>query len=113
MSCSALLVDTSGTAAGRYGWLFRRELSRAGEAVPPGLALETVRRLEPDLLLIEVVAPSAEVLRLVERVMSDSPRPIVLLVGSPTARQAAFTLLDAGALDVISEIGRASCRERV
>lgn len=102
MSCSALLVDTSGTAAQRYGWVFRRELSSAGDAVPPSLALEVASRLEPDLLLIEVVAPSLEVLRLVERVMADSPRPIVLLVGSPAARQAAFPLLDAGALDVIS-----------
>lgn len=102
MSCSALLVDTSGTAGARYRWVFRNELTAAGEPVPPGLALDTVRRLDPELLLIEVVSASAEVLRLVERVMSDSPRPIVLLVGSPAARQAAFNLLDAGALDVVS-----------
>ena len=102
MSCSALLVDTSGTAGARYGWVFKRELESAGEPVPPSLALEAVKTLDPDLLLIEVIALSAEVLRLVERVMSDSPRPIVLLVTSPQARQAAFSLLDAGALDVIS-----------
>ena len=102
MTCSALLVDTSGSASARYGWVFRAELSAAGKPIPPGLALEAVKNLDPGLLLIEVVSASTEVLRLVERVMADSPRPIVLLVGSPAARQAAFPLLAAGALDVIS-----------
>ena len=63
MSCSALLVDTSGTAGARYGWVFKRELESAGEPVPPSLALEAVKTLDPDLLLIEVIALSAEVLR--------------------------------------------------
>ena len=102
MSCSALLVDTSGTASARYGWVFQKEVTSAGQAVPPSLALEAVRKLDPQVLLIEVVEATGEVLRLVERVMSDLPRPIVLLVGSAAARQAAFALLDAGALDVIS-----------
>lgn len=102
MTCSALLVDTSGQGGARYGWVFRGELTLAGDPVPPSLALEAVRRLDPGLLLIEVMSASAEVLQLVERVMSDSPRPIVLLVASPAARLAAFALLDAGALDVVS-----------
>lgn len=102
MTRSVLLVDTSGTAGARYGRVIKGELSAAGDPVPPSLALEAARRLEPQLLLVEVVGPSPEVLRLVERVMSDSPRPIVLLVTSPSARQAAFELLDAGALDVVS-----------
>ncbi|MDP3155004.1 MAG: CheB methylesterase domain-containing protein [Archangium sp.] len=102
MSCTTLLVDTSGTAAARLGWVFEGELTRAGDATPPSLALELVRRVNPKLLLIEVVDASTEVLRLVERVMSDAPRPIVLLVASPVARQAAFALLDAGALEVVS-----------
>jgi len=33
VSCSALLVDTSGTAGARYGWVFRKELSARGLAV--------------------------------------------------------------------------------
>ncbi len=102
MTCSVLLVDTSGTAGARYGGVFRGELTPAAEPVPPSLALEACRRLDPKLLLVEVVGPAIDVLRLVERVMSDSPRPIVLLVTSPAARQAAFELLDAGALDVVS-----------
>jgi two-component system chemotaxis response regulator CheB len=102
VTCPALLVDTSGSAATRYGWVFRGELTAAGDAVPPSLALESLKRLNPRLLLIEVVSPSAEVMRLVERVMSDAPRPIVLLAGSSAAKQAAFGLLDAGALDVVS-----------
>lgn len=102
MTCSALLVDTSGTAGARYGWVFQQELTAAGRPVPPSLALEAVRTLDPQLLLIELVGPSPDVLRLVERLMADLPRPIVLLVASPAARLAAFALLDAGALDVLS-----------
>lgn len=103
MTCTALLVDTSGNASARHGWVFQSgELTSAGRPVPPSLALEAVRKLNPQLLLIEVVGPSEDVQRLVERVMSDVPRPIVLLVGSPAARQAAFALLAAGALDVVS-----------
>jgi two-component system, chemotaxis family, protein-glutamate methylesterase/glutaminase len=102
VTCPALLVDTSGSAGSRFGWIFRGELTAAGDPVPPTLALEQVRTLNPKLLLIEVSSATSDVLKLVERVMSDSPRPIVLLVGSPAARQAAFVLLDAGALDVVS-----------
>lgn len=105
MTCSALLVQTSGTARERYGWVFDRELVSVGPAVTPGLALEALRRAPPQLLLIELAGPSPDVQRLVERVMADLPRPIVLLVASPAAKQAAFALLAAGALDVISMPG--------
>lgn len=102
MTCTALLVHTSGSASERYGWVFDRELVAAGLPVTPGLALEAVRRVNPELLLIELEGPSPEVQRLVERVMADLPRPIVLLVASAAGKQAAFGLLAAGALDAVS-----------
>ncbi len=101
MTCSVLLVDSSGHAASRLEGVFEKELSLVCSPVAPGLALEAVRKFDPGLLVVEVVGASAEVLKLVERVMADLPRPIVLIVESPGARQAAFSLLDAGALEVM------------
>lgn len=99
---SVLLVDTSGTAGRRLEGLFQRELTLAGEPVTPGLALEAVRRREPAMVVLEVMGPSPEQQKLVERLMSDLPLPIVLVVSSSSAKSAAFSLLDAGALEVIS-----------
>ena len=48
MTCSVLLVDTSGTAGARYAGILRGELSAASEPVPPSLALEAARKLEPE-----------------------------------------------------------------
>ncbi len=102
MTSSVLLVDTTGTAAKRLQGVFVKDLALVCEPVTPSLALEAVRTLDPALVVVEVVSASPDVVRLVERVMSDLPRPIVLVVQTPAARLAAFSLLDAGALEVIS-----------
>jgi len=99
---SVLLVDTSGTVGRRLDGLFQKELALAGEPVTPALALEAVRRLEPAMVVLEVMGPSPEQQKLVERLMSDLPLPIALVVSSPLAKSAAAALLDAGALEVIS-----------
>lgn len=101
MKNQVLLVDTSGTAGRRLSPLFQGPLALATAPVPPALALDALRQHQPRLLAIEVSVASPEVVKLVERVMSDVPRPIALLVASPEARQAAFPLLAAGALDVV------------
>lgn len=102
MSSTALLVDTSGAAAKRLDGVFERELTLVAPPVPPSLALDAVRKFKPSLVVLEVVAASPDVVKLVERLMSDLPLPIVLVVQSPAARQVAFSLLDAGALEVVS-----------
>ena len=82
--------------------MFQREVTCAGQPVPPGLALEAVRTLEPPVLLIEVVAPSRR--RAPPGRAGDvRPAPAHRAAGRLRGRaQAAFALLDAGALDVIS-----------
>lgn len=102
MTSSVLLVDTSGKAGARLSTVFQKELPLCTEPVPAGLALDAIRAFNPKLVAIEVVDSSPDLLRLVERLMSDLARPVVLLVASPAVRQAAFPLLDAGALEVVS-----------
>ncbi|MGV3621598.1 MAG: chemotaxis protein CheB [Archangium sp.] len=101
MSKTVLLVDSFGATARRLEPLFRRELTLVAEPAPPALALELVKKHNPSMVLIDVSGSAAELLKLVERIMSDKPRPIALLVESPVSRKMAFGLLDAGALDVI------------
>lgn len=102
MTRSVLLVDSHGATARRVESLFGGELTLVCQPTPPALALELVKTHDPSLVVIDVAADSADVVKLVERIMSDQPRPIALLVGSPAAKQIAFTLLDAGALEIIS-----------
>lgn len=102
MSSSVLLVDGSGTFAARLAPVLGGPLPSAGLPVRPEAALEAVRRLAPDLVLVGLAAASPAIDRLVERIMSDLPRPIALVVESAPARKAAFPLLEAGALDVLS-----------
>lgn len=100
---NVLVIDAGGGAGRLLELVLSGELKAVGEPVPPSLALETIRRTHPDLVLLEVregVASDASA-RVVERIMSDEPRPIVLVVRSAAARQLAFGLLEAGALDVI------------
>lgn len=101
MKTPVLLVDTSGASGQRYESLFQGTLALVTAPLAPALALDAVRRFDPRLVAIDVSEASPDVVKLVERVMSDVPRPIVLLVSSASARQAAFPLLDAGALEVL------------
>jgi two-component system chemotaxis response regulator CheB len=102
VSRSVLLVDQRGVLPGELEPVLQGELRPTGPPVAPASALEAVRRLSPDLVLVEVLGESPDVTKLVERVMSDVPRPIVLMARGPAARQAAFGLLAAGALDVLA-----------
>ncbi|MFT3708883.1 MAG: chemotaxis protein CheB [Archangium sp.] len=102
---TVLVVDSGGGAAALLKPVLDRELVNLGD-FSTGIALEAIRKHEPQLVIVEVRDATSlnahDVVRVVERVMSDHPRPIVLVVRSPAARQIAFGLLDAGALDVIS-----------
>ncbi|PZR17318.1 MAG: chemotaxis response regulator protein-glutamate methylesterase [Archangium gephyra] len=101
MSKTVLLVDSLGATARRLEPLFRRELTLVAEPAPAALALELVKKHNPALVVIDLAGPAAELLKLVERIMADKPRPIALIVESPTERKVAFGLLDAGALEII------------
>lgn len=102
---TVLVVDAGGGAGRLLEPVLSDELRPVAAPIAPALALESIRRFDPNLVLVEVTETKdggAESLRLVERIMSDLPRPIVLVVRSTNAKHLAFGLLDAGALEVVS-----------
>lgn len=102
MSTRVLVVDQLGETALRLEPVFRRDFEVVHGAAHVAKALELIKTHDPEFLVIDVQGPDPETRRLVERVMSDRPRPIVLIANTPFARQAAFSLLEAGALEVMS-----------
>lgn len=101
MSRRALVVEQAGALSARLSPVFHGDLALAGPPVAPAQLLDAVRELEPDVVLVELDGPVAEVQRAVEAVMADEPVPVLLVVDSAAERQAAFALLAAGALDVV------------
>lgn len=102
MTTRVLVVDPLGESALRLGPVLQRDFAQVHAAVAVAEAFEVIKAHDPQLLVIDVRGPDADTRRLVERVMADRPRPIVLVADTPVARQAAFSLLDAGALEVVS-----------
>jgi two-component system chemotaxis response regulator CheB len=97
-----LVVDQLGETALRLDPVFRRDFTVVHSRAQAAESLELIKTHDPELVIIDVQGPDPETRRLVERVMSDRPRPIVLIANTPFARQAAFSLLEAGALEVMS-----------
>ena len=76
------------------------EIEIAGYAGDGAEALEEVRRLEPDVLTMDVEMPGTDGLTGLTRIMAECPTPVVML-SSLTAEGADVTLraLDLGAVD--------------
>lgn len=113
MSCKVLFVEAR-RGEGKAGAgvqplsallsrLFQRGvIAEAGPPAAPERLLEAVRRLVPDVVCIDVGgAPPDDIHHAVELLMAEAPRPVLLVVRDPRARQTAFGLLTAGALDVV------------
>ncbi|MEW6432455.1 MAG: chemotaxis protein CheB [Myxococcota bacterium] len=101
MSLQVLLSEVTGALSTRLPELFDAQLVSAGPAVRPQQLLETVRKLEPDLVLVELAGPPADVQKAIEQVMAEAPVPVLLVVHSAAQRQTAFSMLGVGALDVM------------
>ncbi len=76
----------------------------AGFATNGAEALEEVRRLQPELVLMDVNMPEMDGLQALERIMAERPTPVLLLstVTKPGA-EATLRGLELGALDVIDK----------
>lgn len=76
------------------------EIEIAGHAGDGAEALEQVRRLEPDVLTMDVEMPGTDGLTGLQRIMAECPTPVVML-SSLTSDGADVTLraLDMGAVD--------------
>lgn len=101
MTCSVLLSEVTGALSTRLPELFDAQVVSAGAAVRPAQLLEAVRERSPDLVLLELAGPPADVQKAIEQVMAEAPVPLLLVVHDAAQRQAAFSMLAVGALDVV------------
>ncbi|NLY95366.1 MAG: response regulator [Myxococcales bacterium] len=88
--------------------LLRLIVEHEGDAAVVGVAnegergLEAVKRLRPDLVLLDLRMPGMDGLTLVERIMSEAPTPILVVTADPAgaSREGVFEAVRRGALDV-------------
>jgi two-component system chemotaxis response regulator CheB len=66
-------------------------------------AIAKVRSLDPDLVTLDIEMPALDGLRALEYIMSESPRPVIVLCASTTgdARNTAIRALELGAVEFI------------
>jgi two-component system chemotaxis response regulator CheB len=68
-------------------------------------ALTQIRSLEPDIVTLDVEMPELDGLRTLERIMQDTPRPVVMLSGASTTQGQDLTVraLELGAIDFVNK----------
>jgi two-component system, chemotaxis family, protein-glutamate methylesterase/glutaminase len=66
-------------------------------------AIETLPRMEPDLLIMDAELPGMHGLEAVEEIMSSRPLPVLVLSGDPAGSEKAASALAAGALDALAK----------
>ncbi|MFW5878951.1 MAG: chemotaxis-specific protein-glutamate methyltransferase CheB [Myxococcota bacterium] len=79
------------------------DLVLAGTAANGKEALDRVARVEPDLVVMDVMMPVMDGLQAVEEIMSSNPTPILLCTGEPSRQGAHWTFeaLERGALELM------------
>ena len=75
-------------------------------------ALDAVRTLSPDIVTLDVEMPNMDGLETLERLMRESPRPVVMLSGAETDGGVELTLraLELGAVDFVRKPGATGAR---
>jgi two-component system chemotaxis response regulator CheB len=68
-------------------------------------ALKKVRALEPDIVTMDIEMPELDGLAALERIMKESPRPVVMLSGAATGgpNDPVFRALELGAVDFLKK----------
>src|SRR5256885_17155746 len=86
-----------------------------GEASDGEQALELCRRLQPDVLVLDLLLPRLHGLEVAGRLRAEGSTTQVLVLTGTDDKASVFESLRAGAAGYVdkTEIGRASCRERV
>jgi len=106
-----LVVDDSSFMRNALIRILRRdpELEVVGSAADGLDAIEAIKRLDPDVVTLDVEMPRMDGLTALQHIMRDLPRP-VLMVSALTSHGAETTLkaLDAGAVDFVGKPGSGS-----
>jgi two-component system, chemotaxis family, protein-glutamate methylesterase/glutaminase len=82
------------------------EIVAEAESGPDGLA--AIRRLRPDVILLDLGLPGFDGFELIRRIMVEIPTPIIVVTATlrPSGRQEAFHALDLGAVHVMEKPAR-------
>lgn len=102
-----LVVDASPAARERLIGLFQncQDLQVIGSASNGAEAVRLVKRLQPDLVTIDIHMPEMDGLEATQQIMREAPTPIVIIDGSrtPDDKSLAFKALKAGALTIVNK----------
>ncbi|MBS1165150.1 MAG: chemotaxis response regulator protein-glutamate methylesterase [Proteobacteria bacterium] len=106
---SALMRDMLRSILGRDP-----EIEVVGTAADPFTAREAIKRLNPDVLTLDVEMPGMNGISFLERLMALRPMPVVM-VSTLTQAGALTTLraLEIGAVEVVGKPGKASDLDRI
>ncbi|NJC39816.1 two-component system chemotaxis response regulator CheB [Brevundimonas alba] len=108
MTVSVLVVDDSPTMRGLITAALRRdpEIEVLGSACDPLEAREAIKRLNPDVITLDVEMPNMNGLEFLEKIMRLRPMPVVM-VSTLTQAGAEVTLaaLELGAVDAVGKPG--------
>ena len=106
MTVSVLVVDDSLTMRGLITAALRRdpEIEVVGSACDPLEAREAIKRLNPDVITLDVEMPNMNGIDFLERIMRLRPMPVVM-ISTLTARgtEATLAALELGAVDCIEK----------
>ncbi len=89
-------------------------LEIVGEAQTGKRAIEQVKRLQPDVVLMDVVTPEMSAVEAIRRMKSIRPRAVVLMLTLHDDKRLIDRCLDAGASGVISDdVSMAQLEKRI
>lgn len=79
------------------------EFRVVGTAADGARALEEIRALNPDIVTLDIEMPNMDGLQALERIMTEMPRPVVMLsaAGSERGNEMTLRALDRGALEFV------------
>ena len=106
MTVTVLVVDDSPTMRGLITAALRRdpEIEVVGSAADPLEAREAIKRLNPDVITLDIEMPNMNGLEFLEKIMRLRPMPVVM-VSTLTQAGAEITLaaLELGAVDAVGK----------
>ncbi len=106
MTISVLVVDDSPTMRGLITAALRRdpEITVVGSAADPLEAREAIKRLNPDVITLDVEMPNMNGLEFLEKIMRLRPMPVVMVSTLTQAgAEITVTALELGAVDAVGK----------
>lgn len=106
MSVRVLIVDDSATMRGVIAAVLRRDpdIEIVGSAGDPLEAREAIKRLNPDVVTLDVEMPNMNGIEFLERIMRLRPTPVIMI--STLTQAGADTTIEALALGAVDCVGK-------